>query len=284
MASPPTISEPSLPGRTAGFTAEELDATELAAQVAIHRLGLCRWQAIDVLRLPGRGIRIRGVVERSEQIADLRSALAGVSAIEFELAAPPEDMATVPSDIQMRTRLEPRPPLLERRLEQYFLGQAPRDQVARSIAEFCGRAVELAATAHSEAQALNTLAGAFSEACLQRMSAADRARFLPVAEEHIRELRQSLAQLRVLLDRLEDGSASVEPAPLPSKWEDGCHLVALRTARMDLLIGGLFAGLDLHGLTAGQAWRELRETQERSVVLLDAAGLSLRGSLETGNR
>jgi hypothetical protein len=284
-APPPlTVREPPLPARVSGPGAADLDAAELAAHLALHRLGLCRWQAIEAARLPGRSIRITGVAERSDQIAGLKTALAGVSSIEFEVLAPPEDMPALPGDGRNVIRLEPRPPLLQKRLEEYFLRHAPRDHAAWSIAEFCGRATQLSDTAHTEAQALSVLAAAFSEARLHRMSAVDRARFSPMAEEHMRELEQSLAQLRVLLDRLGDETRAVElpPAP-PGRWEEWCRLVARRTARMDYLIGGLFAGLDLHGLAGEQAWRELRDAQAQSLALIEAAGPSVHSSLESRN-
>ena len=280
----PAIPEPPSLTIDLGPTAADLDSAELAAHVALHRLGLCRWQAIEVLRLPGRAIRITGVVERSEQIEQLKSALAGVGSLQFELLAMPESMPA-DSEPQPETRLQPRPPLLEKKLEEYFLRQLPRDQVGRSIAAFCGLAMELSATAHSESQAVSALAAAFPDGRLQRMSESERTRFFPIVEDHMRERRQSLAQLRALLDRLGNGVSSVEqePAP-PTRWEESCRLMALRTARMDYLVSGLFAGLDLHGLTGDQAWRELLDTQAQSMALLDASELSLRSSFEARNR
>ncbi|MCL5743388.1 MAG: hypothetical protein M1541_05595 [Acidobacteria bacterium] len=271
-----------LPAPIGSPSAADLDAAELAAYVALHRVGLCRWQAIEVLRVPGRAIRITGVVENFDQVAALKTALDGVHPVEFEVIAPPADLPALSAGEPGRLRLEPRPTLIEKRIEEYFLRRSPREQTARSVAEFCGRATQLSATTHTEAQALSTLAAAFPDARLQRMSAADRSRFAPLAEEHMREVEQSLAQLGVLLDRLDGGRTVTEPAPaLPGRWEEWCRRLYPRVARMDYLVAGLFAGLDLRGLTADQAWLELREAQGLSLALLDATGPSLRSSLET---
>lgn len=280
---PPTIAAPAprrvdLPATAPPFepgpTAADLDSAEVEAYAAVHRAGLCRGEDIEVLRVPGRSVRVSGVVEREQQRAALEAALAGVPFAESAvLAAPPGGMPAAEAAAPA-VRLEPRPPLLRERLEAYFLRHAPANQAARAMNEFSNQAVLLASAARWEAQALHRLASAFPSRRIQDMAHAQRAVLHTLIGEHRRELELGLAQLGRLLDRLEDPAEATGLGPqgvAPTGWAEGCGQLDQEAARLDALTGALFAGLELPGQDAAQAWRELREARARALRLLEAA-------------
>ncbi|HEU0140579.1 MAG TPA: hypothetical protein VFQ79_12730 [Bryobacteraceae bacterium] len=250
-------------------TSAELDAAEFAAYLALHEAGLCRGNTIEVLRVPGDSIRITGVADRLQQAENLRAALAGVKLADVRVAIPSEDLSPVAADAAPTLLIEPRPPLLADRLKEHFRRLSPPERAGKDMADYSSQTVRLAGIAHQEAQALRTLATVFTAHRIEAMKPEDRVRFLRLVEEHLQELRHGLTQLGQLLDQLDyDAStAAMEPAPVMGHWEQSGVLLERQTARMDYLIGGLFAGLDLGGVDAGIAWRELRELHQQSLEL-----------------
>ena len=281
---PPRLEPPETPAAAAPaarFVTGEVDlnAAELAAYIAVHDSGLCRGEDVEVLRIPGRGVRVSGVVERTEQRARLEAALGGAPLVEITLIVASAEKVSAPAGAEVPVlRLEARPPLLRERIERVFLRQAPPAQAVQAMNEFSNQAVLLAATARWEAQALRRLADAFPAHRLRTMTLSGRARLNEIVEEHHRELESSFAQLGRLLDRLANPGEDLEDPPpvLPSGWPEGCGALDYEAARMDYLVSGLFAGLDLKGKDAAGAWRELRQAHVRALLLLRSLEMAAR--------
>ena len=282
----PPLKIPLAPPLQLGPSAADLDAAELEAYLAVHRTGLCRGEDIEVFRVPGQAVRVTGVVERPEQRVTLEAALAGVPFAEVTVVVASGGETSVPvSAVAPVNRLEPRPPLLRDRLEQYFLRHGPANQAVRAMNEFSNQAVLLAATARWEAQALRKLASGFTGRRLRGMTPASRARIHSIIEEHRRDMEVMLSQLGRLLGRIEEPGEELG-VPLPadfSGWTEGCGLLDQEASRMDYLANGLFAGLDLPGKDAAQAWRELRQAQARSLLLLSTSAAAAEEDFKVAN-
>jgi hypothetical protein len=68
-----------------------------------------------------------------------------------------------------------------------------------------------------------------------------------------------------------------DPPPASSSgWTEGCGALDYEAARMDYLVSGLFAGLDLKGKDATGAWRELRQAHGRALLLLRSLEMAAR--------
>lgn len=278
------LSHPSVPARGSvppplGPTAADLDAAEIEAWTAVHRAGLCRGHDIDVIRLPGKGVQVIGVVDQSEQRAALETALSNAPYVEIMVLVPPaEAPAPLAGSELPAAKLEPRQPLLYSRLKQYFEKHSPAGQAARSMNEFANQAVLLAATARWEAQALRKLAVAFPVERLERMAPGARTRALSLFREHSREMERSLAHLGRLLDRLEYPPDLPFAGPLQpefSEWDEDFAALERDATRVEDLVNMLFAGLDPQGYDAGSAWAELRQFHARALKMAESSATAI---------
>jgi len=282
----PSVIGPIPAAPTLGPAAADLDAAELETFAALHRAGLCRGHDVGVLRVPGCCVRVVGVVDHLEQRSNLEALLAGIAFVELAVLAPPgEDVATALPAPPQQVRLEPRRPWMHDRLVQHFKQHASAGQVARAANEFANQAVLLAASARWEAQALRKLAVAFPARRLREMPSSSRARVLAMVEEHRSEIERSLAELGRMLDQLEDPAAPLVSSPSAGAWPGWDERFAQleRVASLvDLLVNGLFAGLELPGYDAAGAWAELRRAHSETILLagFSASALAAAGEIQ----
>lgn len=248
-----------------GPTFADLEATEFAAYLTVHELGLCRGGSIEIQQLPGQAVLVAGVAENAELGSLLAVLLGGFGHIRLRLVAPDDELLPAPDETVPVVVLEGRPPLLENRLKEHFRRHSPPDRAGADLAEFASRAIRLAGAAHVEAQALRTLSTVFTARRVHAMNPAERARFSRLVEEHFEEYRQSLAQLGLLLDRLDPQAAAAGAGenPVFAPADDWGFQLERHTARIDHLARGLFAGLDLRGLDGDTAWSELMQIRQR---------------------
>ena len=251
-------------------TPAELDSAEFAAHAAVHDMGLCRGNMVQILRVPGEAVRITGLAPAARDAESLRSSLAGVKWIDVDLALSDDGVPLEPT--QSALRLETRRALLADRLEEVFRRRSP-GRAGAAIAEYSGQVVRLSSAAQFEAQALRTLASVFTAERIAGMTADARSRFERMTTEHTAELRQSLMHLGRLIDEIGNGDEGLHApvAALQEDWQDIVESLERRTARMDYLTAGLFAGLDLEGIEADGGLAELKSVIGESRMLLQAA-------------
>lgn len=275
---PPEVTSGRIPQPVLGPSAADVDAAELQAYFAIHEQGQCRGGSIEVLRLPGQAILVSGAAVTVEAGERLAARLKDIPHVRVHIQLPDDVLPFAPEGSGSAVVLAGRPPLLEQRLKEHFRKHSPPERAGSDMAGFSSRAVWLASAAVTEVRELRTLKTVFTPRRIDAMRTADRARFIRIVEEHLGEYRQNIAHLGLLLDRLDQFTSPIlsEEQPRSAPDANWAHRLERDTARLDYLCGGLFAGLDLAGLNADEAWTELRRLHSRLEVWLqtDAAAVT----------
>jgi len=226
-----------LPARlTLRVEEQDLLATLVAAEYALHRAGACLGEAVDATVTAEGGIVIRGVVETAARRAELEGSLARFPLISFELQAAEEIPAPAAADLPAPSlTVQPAELPVRGMLEERFRGDP------RAIAGFAGRAAELAEAIHTETWALRRLAEKYPAEKTASLRAATRWLLEDMIREHSAAVRRHSAALREHL-AIVFGRDAAESSPLPAAWPDSAAQLAEGAGEAGLLARGLFAG------------------------------------------
>lgn len=264
-----------------------LDFVELETHLAVHELGLARTGAVDVHRLPGEAIVVTGVIDDPERARLLRERLAAVGPVQFQIKTTDEEVS-LPTSATSAEVIEPRPPLIEDVLREYFRRHAPKDRAGVEMSEYANSVLRLTSVVYGEARSLRVLASVFPASRVQATTPGQRERLRLIAAAHLEELRNATVRLRLLLDRIDPiaaGGSEIGPVSHLSGADWPVQLE--RTAStLEYLAGGLFAGLSMGNMDAATAWsgmmrscRTLEHWLQEEAALTAAAWLS--GGLES---
>jgi len=202
------------------LSAAELDATEVAARLALHRLNADLGEEIHVLRRE-QEIDIAGIVDSARRKEEIQAAVRDLPHIRTSLVSPEDLAASANATDRVREALAStpmrfgnarRPALLEPWLRQKF----PDEAASR---EFVGRVLALSRQSLSRAYALKELAGRYGD-----VSRVDPA-IATMWRDHLSAFRRSWTELL----------AATEPAAGPETHESletAAGPSADRTARL----------------------------------------------------
>jgi hypothetical protein len=205
------IAEP----HTEPITAIDLPDQEVGVHAALHRLGACIIDPIEVER-DGATIRVRGLVETDERRTQILQSLENFSAVQvtIETVAQAATRQALPSvsPAPVTIRLEAGPPRIEARWNP--------DAVTR----VSNQAVSLSATALQHGWAIHRLRSAFSATVPPRI--------LEIIADHLDSLRRTLAAERAILQPV---------LPAPSDSHDASLSPFQAAQSVDDLIRSLFS-------------------------------------------
>jgi len=208
--------------------------------------------------MDGAGVMIRGVTSSPEQAEELRRQAAAVKWLRAE-AIVPNEQAAVGTATGTEIVLEPKPPMLEALLKEHFRRNSAPDRAGRDLAEFSNEAVRLARESRVEAELVRALARSFPHERLRDMRAEERQRLERLAADHWMELKGKITGLSALMRKLEPGELAQTMRSGDVNTEGWQVWLDRETGRLDELTQGLFAGLELRGLNAEEAWSEARQ-------------------------
>ena len=249
--------------------AEPSDGAGIEAEYALHRVGACLGEAIEVLRDPSGRIQIHGLAETAKRKAELLDALAQLGSASWmsidiqtleEASAQwtPRAAATSRATQTSAARLP-----VQDQLDEFFAERGtPKDSGRqRRIAEFTTEAISASDLALAHGWALRRLAQRYGAGVASPQS---RRLLEEMLRDHLGALRAKSGRMRQMLDpvlvlaaggsgvRFETGNS------LYPTWGTGVLEVFDATKRMDGLAQVLFAGAGLNGEPIDAAAGELR--------------------------
>lgn len=253
-----------------------LAAAEVAARVALHRLGADLGEPIEVAQQPDR-IDARGLAETVERKQELLDALQGLPLVRAEIKTVAEaamenaqqkghetgvKTASSASPVEVATGRFP----LQAALRKYFMETAQTaepEAVRHQVDEFAGRVLGFSSGAMARAWALRRLAERYTAAEVARLSLESQRQLESVIRNHVAALRRRVDDsrdwLRPMLESLGDDSRlSVELKPgWPDDWPGFAQAVFIAAQQLDRLTDGLFAGAGAPGQNTNQQARTL---------------------------
>lgn len=257
-------------------TAAELAAAEVAARLALHRLGADLGEPIEVTQQPDR-IEVRGLAETLGRKQELLGALQWLPLVRAEIRTVAEaamETGQRRDDETSEKTTSGAPPVevatgrfpLQAALRKYFAEKAQTvepEAVRRKVDEFANRAMDFSSGAMAQAWALRRLAERYTAAELARLTPESRRHLEIVIRNHVAALRRrvegSRNWLRPALESLgDDGHLSAGLKPnWPDDWPGFAQAVFGAAQHLDRLTEGLFAGAESPGQNTNQQARAL---------------------------
>lgn len=264
-----------------GPTQAELDASEMAVRFALHKVGACLGEPVEVVREPKR-ILVRGVVESAarkqelltvlSELQDLQPGSIDIHALDevgsddsMEFTEGVSDASPV-SDSQLareenRTTFVATEVPIQNRLTQYFrnhwdeAGTGPIDNLSRQTMQFSARTVDESKRTLTEAWALRRLAQRYGTNS-HLLSLPSRGLLDLMLRDHMRSLNERTLTMRGHLDPVlaeivpvsaeatvkSIHSLSVGNGENVATWAEICAETFNYIQRTDALIIALFAG------------------------------------------
>jgi len=236
---------------------------EVEVQYALHRLGACLGEQVEIVKQPAGRILVRALVENEQRKALLGAALRAVPFVQVEIKSLTEAPKTAP---ERSTAIEPgtemtvtgsRLPIQEL-LEDYFKRRYEPAEVPRRIAELANDATSLSQNLLAEAWAIRRLAAEFPTERADRLSGAPRWLLEKMLQDHTTALRDKGRHLRETLQSVLsgplEGDAKSGAAP---DWPSAALQLLDAAVRVDRLTRALFAGAALPEEDPRTASREL---------------------------
>ncbi len=193
----------------ASWSEAELQAGELQARTALHKVGADLGEPIEILRTPNGHVQVEGLAADDARKAELMAALSGIprvdALIRLQAGALPSTSA-VPADAIPVTPAALFKPLLDGELTSRYPGTAERQ-------EFVNNALANSQDSLLHAWALRRLAERYTAAEFSRLDAASRDVLGALLRDHMNAIRLQLAALQTALGSLApspQNSASTE--------------------------------------------------------------------------
>ncbi|MBI4910650.1 MAG: zf-HC2 domain-containing protein [Acidobacteria bacterium] len=249
----------------------ELDAAEVAARFALHRLRACLGEPIRVER-SASAIRVVGIAETPERKQQILAALTDVDGRShitvqvttideaprhrpLTVSAPPESAGAIRfSSAQLPT---------QGLLLEYFQRSASGQNAAAGITQFTNSALETSAGSLEQAWALRRLAERYAPDSVHRLRPNSRWLLEIMIRDHLEALREKTDAARALLEPFLSstlGSGGEPSAAQPDNrlWSQSVPALFATVARTHGLIHGLLGG-GPPAAPPGQVQQRLRE-------------------------
>jgi hypothetical protein len=231
-------------------SAADLAALEIEAQFALHRVGACMGESIEVVR-QGDRVQVHGLVADARRRNELLAALSELEGtpLAVNLNTMEEALSAAKPAYRPRTELVHAPPAelpLQEHLNRWF----ERDGLR--IARFASEVISAADTALAQAWAVRRLQERYGNYVSQPVRAQTRWLLESMLLEHEKAVSDAVRQTRSLLQPV---LAQWLPDITPELDTGGDSFGAIQ--RSNLLIHGLFAGADLPGQSPENAVRDL---------------------------
>jgi len=246
----------------------EETAREIEVHYALHRLGACLGEQIDIVKRPSSRILVRAVVETEQRKAELGAALRALPFVDVEIKSLSEALESSPQPSAATgqgsgiTIAAPKLPIQEL-LEDYFSKRYEPAEVPRRIAGLANQVTSLSGGVLAEAWAIRRLATDFPARTADGLRGAPRWLLEKMFQDHVTALRGKGNHLCEALQGVLPGS--LDGARQMSTFESGVEphwpspTVELLDAAMrtDRLTRALFAGAALSEDNPRAAAREL---------------------------
>ncbi len=263
---------------------------EWKAVYALHRLGACRGEAIEVVRETTGEIVVRGVAETVRRKSELLQALEMVPGLRIQIRTAEEARETGPTLEPERNAavIVKTPPMpIGDELVKYFAQQADSASASSQVAAFSDEAVSLARDLLADAWALRRLAERFPTGGSQTEPPWRLAE--EMARDHVASLQSTLARTRGLLapvlasvaQQAELAEGATQAVGVESDWRGACLDVFHRVERIYTLVNGLLAGAGEIGEPAPAAAELLTAFSQAQKQLMSTDALAARGFGET---
>jgi hypothetical protein len=225
------------------FQADDPVLVEMEVYYALHRVRACLGESVEVIRQPGRGFEVRGVVVdagRKEQIAAALAPLAG-PLVSIDVKSVQEALGDLgPGGV----KVVPQPPLAaqpRKEVVQFLARYFAKDE--KAAARFADRALSESEDLVFEAQALRQLAASFpSEAQIE----SPRARWLlqVMTYDHLSDLRAKLESAWQLVGPPLEAAAGpglAVPSDATAQGDDGFDRIFKLTRLLNDRLRSLFS-------------------------------------------
>ena len=206
----------------------ELLEAETQALYALHRMGACTGEPVEVGREPGAGVIVHGLVETSERKEQLDAALHNIALVEVKIQTPEEALETTgapASPAEESAPPEDAPPLrigrtqavkpdkipIEPQLRAYFnrlrstspLGgqraETASTETDEAITALSNQSISLSEAALMEAWALRRLAEAYPRVKTDQLSPRGKLLLETMLNEHLAAFKLHAGQYGVLM-------------------------------------------------------------------------------------
>jgi hypothetical protein len=206
----------------------ELSEAEIQAHYALHRMGACTGEPVEVSREPGVGVVVRGLVETAERKKELEAELRNIALVTVQIQMPEEAMetsSTSASPSAESTQPEESPPLrigvtpagkaeenpLEPELRAYFNrlrstsppsgqhSQAASATTEEAITALSNQSSSLSEAALMEAWALRRLAEAYPKGKTGQLSPRGKLLLGTMLTEHLAAFKLHAGQYVALM-------------------------------------------------------------------------------------
>jgi hypothetical protein len=249
----PVDNAPAAASQAAGLLAREVEV-----HVALHRLGACLGEPVEVATQPDGHILVRALAETAKRQEEIVEALAGLPHVQAEVRTVQEAASAEPANehwlaLESESVMRVASPVLpiQQQLERYFRQQGT-EEGGRQIAALANQAIVLSEQITEHAWAIQRLASAFPPS---RTTVADHETLRLLREmldDHLRAYRGKVeAASSLLAPVLESFAARAEPdtgggtGTPDAAWPDGAVGLLNFTEKTDELVRGLFAGAAL---------------------------------------
>jgi hypothetical protein len=206
----------------------ELIEAETQARYALHRMGACTGEPVQVSREPGGGVIVSGLVETSERKEELEAALRNIALVEVKIQAAEEALegsSALASPSAGSIQPEESPPLhigrtqagktdnipIEPQLRAYFDRQGSNSPLSgqhsettsaetdEAITVLANQSVSLSEAALMEAWALRRLAEAYPRGRAEQLSPGGKLLLETMLTEHLAAFQLHVAQYGALM-------------------------------------------------------------------------------------
>jgi len=203
-------------------TETQLALTEIEALYAVHRVGGCLGEPVEILKVSHDRVEVRGVVATTGRREELLAALRGIPLLTAKLrtiqeavaetssssASEDEDQEGKTAAVVVETNRLP----IQTELEQYFRkltgngspeprpGQAKAVDVHQKVAEFSDEATSLARSLLAEAWALRRLAERFAGSSAERLRPQSLWLLEVMLRDHLAGFEAHSSQVRSLVE------------------------------------------------------------------------------------
>ncbi|MCI0423653.1 MAG: hypothetical protein L0312_31290, partial [Acidobacteria bacterium] len=259
----------------------ELMTAEIEARYALHRLGACLGEPIELVRAPGGWIEVRGLVKSSERREELLAELRALPQIKLNLQTMEEAAREVLSqspiadqaEMERASGLPEENPLgssaevqvgqfpVQGDLERYLtetLQVASPVHLQEKVTELSNQAFSLSQSALAEAWALRRLAQWYPPPETHGLSQSTQWLLEAMVQDHVLELSTKISRSRNLLEpvlsSISAAGAALDPTdskaletaqPGEVPWPDLCLQLFYSIEEADRLTSGLFVGTGL---------------------------------------
>lgn len=231
----------------------ELLEAETQALYALHRMGACTGEPVEVSREPGGGVIVRGLVETAERKEELDAALSDIGLVAIKIQTPEEALATSnapASPAEESAPPEETPPFrigltkavkadkipIEPQLRAHFnrlrsasplsgqQSEAASAETDEAITALSNQSVSLSEAALMEAWALRRLAEAYPRAKVDQLSPRGKLLLETMLTEHLAAFKLHADQYGALMKPVLSSIAGETTALAPGEKTRGLQV------------------------------------------------------------